>query len=423
MTIQDIKNRFGIIGSSAALERAIDIAMQVAPTDLSVLVTGESGTGKEVFPQIIHQLSSRKHGPYIAVNCGAIPEGTIDSELFGHEKGSFTGAHEARKGYFEVANGGTIFLDEVAEMPMATQARLLRVLETGEFIKVGASKVIKTNVRVIAATNVLILNAIEKGKFREDLYYRLNTVPIQIPPLRERKQDIPLIFRKFATDFAAKYRMPVIRLNPEAEIQLANYYWHGNVRQLKNITEQISVIEKRRDINTETLQKYLPLQQGNNLPVVTKGDGSEFSERDLLYKVLFEMRKELNDLRKIVGDIIGSAPISGAHAINPNNSQSETITHPINHPISPTFSQPNSGPHQIDFNPLPVPTFSRPDTVEEIHDHQVVEDQPLSLQEIEVDMIKKALNKHQGRRKAAAKELGISERTLYRKINEFNLDS
>ena len=423
MTIQDIKNRFGIIGSSAALERAIDIAMQVAPTDLSVLVTGESGTGKEVFPQIIHQLSSRKHGPYIAVNCGAIPEGTIDSELFGHEKGSFTGAHEARKGYFEVANGGTIFLDEVAEMPMATQARLLRVLETGEFIKVGASKVIKTNVRVIAATNVLILNAIEKGKFREDLYYRLNTVPIQIPPLRERKQDIPLIFRKFATDFAAKYRMPVIRLNPEAEIQLANYYWHGNVRQLKNITEQISVIEKRRDINTETLQKYLPLQQGNNLPVVTKGDGSEFSERDLLYKVLFEMRKELNDLRKIVGDIIGSAPISGAHAMNPSNGQSETITHPINHPISPTFSQPNSGPHQIDFNPLPVPTFSRPDTVEEIHDHQVVEDQPLSLQEIEVDMIKKALNKHQGRRKAAAKELGISERTLYRKINEFNLDS
>ena len=423
MTIQDIKNRFGIIGSSAALERSIDIAMQVAPTDLSVLVTGESGTGKEVFPQIIHQLSARKHGPYIAVNCGAIPEGTIDSELFGHEKGSFTGAHEARKGYFEVANGGTIFLDEVAEMPMATQARLLRVLETGEFIKVGASKVIKTNVRVIAATNVLILNAIEKGKFREDLYYRLNTVPIQIPPLRERKQDIPLIFRKFATDFAAKYRMPVIRLNPEAEIQLANYYWHGNVRQLKNITEQISVIEKRRDINTETLQKYLPLQQGDNLPVVTKGDGSEFSERDLLYKVLFEMRKELNDLRKIVGDIIGSAPISGAHAMNPSNGQSETITHPITHPISQTFSQPNSGAHQIDFNPLPVPTFSRPDTAEEIHEHQVVEDQPLSLQEIEVDMIKKALSKHQGRRKAAAKELGISERTLYRKINEFNLDS
>ena len=423
MTIQDIKNRFGIIGSSAALERAIDIAMQVAPTDLSVLVTGESGTGKEVFPQIIHQLSSRKHGPYIAVNCGAIPEGTIDSELFGHEKGSFTGAHEARKGYFEVANGGTIFLDEVAEMPMATQARLLRVLETGEFIKVGASKVIKTNVRVIAATNVLILNAIEKGKFREDLYYRLNTVPIQIPPLRERKQDIPLIFRKFATDFAAKYRMPVIRLNPEAEIQVANYYWHGNVRQLKNITEQISVIEKRRDINTETLQKYLPQQQGNNLPVVTKGDGSEFSERDLLYKVLFEMRKELNDLRKIVGDIIGSAPISGGHPMNDTNVQGEAINHPIAHPISQTFPTPNSGTHHIDYNPLPVPTFSRPDTSEEIHDHQVVEDQPLSLQEIEVDMIKKALNKHQGRRKAAAKELGISERTLYRKINEFNLDT
>src|ERR1051326_5703440 len=258
MNIQDLKNRFAIIGNSPLLDRAIDVAMQVAPTDLSVLITGESGTGKEVFPQIIHQFGSRKHGPYIAVNCGAIPEGTIDSELFGHEKGSFTGAHEARKGYFEVANGGTIFLDEVAEMPHATQARLLRVLESGEFIRVGSSKVIKTDVRVVAATNVNLLSAIEKGKFREDLYYRLNTVPINVPPLRERRQDIHLLFRKFAADFAAKYRMPLIKLDNMAEQMLTNYYWQGNVRQLKNITEQISVIEQNRDITADTLMKYLP---------------------------------------------------------------------------------------------------------------------------------------------------------------------
>ena len=403
MTIQDVKNRFGIIGNAPALSRAIDIAMQVAPTDLSVLVTGESGTGKEVFPQIIHQLSARKHGPYIAVNCGAIPEGTIDSELFGHEKGSFTGAHEARKGYFEVANSGTIFLDEVAETPIATQARLLRVLETGEFIKVGSSKVLKTDVRVIAATNVNILNAIEKGKFREDLYYRLNTVPIQIPPLRERKQDIHLIFRKFAADFAAKYRMPVIKLTPDSELLLSNYFWHGNVRQLKNITEQISVIEKLREINPDTLQKYLPVQQqGINLPAVTKGDAGEYSERDILYKILFDMRKELNDLRSVVSDIVQNR--------KPN--------------VATTPPPAEADPVYLGFNPIAVQTVGHTDShMDEIHEHQIVEDHPLSLQDIEVDMIKKALAKHQGRRKAAAKELGISERTLYRKINEFNLDA
>lgn len=301
MNIQDIKNRFAIIGNSPLLERAIDIATQVAPTDLSVLITGESGTGKEVFPQIIHQLSARKHGPYIAVNCGAIPEGTIDSELFGHEKGSFTGAHEARKGYFEVANGGTIFMDEVAEMPLATQARLLRVLETGEFIKVGSSKSQKTNVRVVAATNVNLQDAISKGKFREDLYYRLNTVPIIVPALRDRKDDIPLLFRKFAADFASKYRMPSVKLDAEAEKLLTEYYWQGNVRQLKNTTEQISIIEKSRDINADTLQKYLPDHSTSKLPMLFKGEAAgELSERELLYKVLFDMRKDVGDLKRIV---------------------------------------------------------------------------------------------------------------------------
>jgi transcriptional regulator with PAS, ATPase and Fis domain len=412
MNIQDIKNRFGIIGSSALLERDIDIAMQVAPTDLSVLITGESGTGKEVFPQIIHQLSSRKHGQYIAVNCGAIPEGTIDSELFGHEKGSFTGAHEARKGYFEVANGGTIFLDEVAEMPLATQARLLRVLESGEFIKVGSSKVLKTDVRVIAATNVNVSIAIEKGKFREDLYYRLNTVPIIVPPLRERKQDIHLLFRKFAADFAAKYRMPVIKLSAEAETLLVNYYWHGNVRQLKNITEQVSVIEKTREINAETLLKYLPQKQTSNLPMIVKGDNSsEFSERDILYKVLFDMKKDLTDLKKIVVDLID------------NDNGLDQDFHPENEQIIKKLYQDVANPETtvklgyVNTNIKPKATNG-----EVIQEHEVVEEQPLSLQELEIDMIKKALAKHKSKRKSAAKELGISERTLYRKINEYKLD-
>ena len=409
MTVQEIKNRFGIIGSSPSLDRAIDIAMQVAPTDLTALITGESGTGKEVFPQIIHNLSTRKHGQYIAVNCGAIPEGTIDSELFGHEKGSFTGAHEARKGYFEVANGGTIFLDEVADMPIATQARLLRVLESGEFIKVGASKVLKTDVRVVAATNVNIQQAIEKGKFREDLYYRLNTVPIVIPPLRERKQDIHLLFRKFATDFSSRYRMPTIKLNTDAEQLLANYYWQGNVRQLKNITEQISVIEKTRDINAEILLKYLPMVSKSSLPMLFNNSGNtEYSERDLLYKVLFEMKKDLTDLKKIVVDIINSDGNLNNDIIN-NNSQTlkklyqDVQTSDNNETTSIQLHQPIIKQKEI----VQMPPI-------EIEDS-------LSLEDKELELIKKALQKHNGRRKNAAKELGISERTLYRKINEHSI--
>ncbi len=429
MTIQDLKNRFGIIGSSALLERAIDIAMQVAPTDLSVLITGESGTGKEVFPQIIHQLSSRKHGQYIAVNCGAIPEGTIDSELFGHEKGSFTGAHEARKGYFEVANGGTIFLDEVAEMPVATQARLLRVLESGEFIKVGSSKVLKTNVRAIAATNVNISQAIEKGKFREDLYYRLNTVPILVPPLRSRKQDIYLLFRKFAADFAPKYRMPIIKLDTESEALLAKFYWHGNIRQLKNITEQISVIEKKREINAETLLKYLPQQQTSGLPMVMKQEGSnsEFSERDILYKVLFDMRKDLTDLKKIVVDLIENETGTEQGFQPENEPLIKKLYQDIGSPettIKLGYGTANHTSHPV--HPVhsvhPVHPVKEAGGAEEIQEHEVLEDQPLSLQELEVDMIKKSLGKHKGKRKSAAKELGISERTLYRKISEYKLD-
>ncbi|MCW3083634.1 MAG: sigma-54-dependent Fis family transcriptional regulator [Bacteroidetes bacterium] len=411
MTIQEIKNRFGIIGSSSALDRAIDIAKQVAPTDLTVLITGESGTGKEVFPQIIHNLSARKHGQYIAVNCGAMPEGTIDSELFGHEKGSFTGAHEARKGYFEVASGGTIFLDEVAEMPIATQARLLRVLESGEFIKVGSSKVLKTDVRVVAATNVNIQQAIEKGKFREDLFYRLNTVPITVPPLRERKQDIHLLFRKFAADFSAKYRMPTIKLDANAEQILSNYYWQGNVRQLKNITEQISVIERQRDIDAETLIKYLPIHQTSQLPVLASNvsAGNDFSERDILYKVLFDMKKDMMDLKKIVVDLIE------------NDNQLNQDFQPENAHLIKKLYQEVGSPEttiQLGYNNT-TPAIIKPN---EDNPTQVIEvEETLSLQEIEEDMIKKALIKHKGKRKNAAKELGISERTLYRKINEYNI--
>jgi transcriptional regulator with PAS, ATPase and Fis domain len=412
MTIQEIKNRFGIIGSSPALDRAIDIAKQVAPTDLTVLITGESGTGKEVFPQIIHALSARKHGQYIAVNCGAMPEGTIDSELFGHEKGSFTGAHEARKGYFEVANGGTIFLDEVAEMPIATQARLLRVLESGEFIKVGSSKVLKTDVRVVAATNVNIQNAIEKGKFREDLFYRLNTVPIVVPPLRERKQDIYLLFRKFASDFSAKYRMPSIKLDTNAEKILENYYWQGNVRQLKNITEQISVIERQRDISADTLIKYLPMNQTSQLPVLAnnQGGGNDFNERDILYKVLFDMKKDLMDLKKIVVDLIE------------NDNQLNQDFHPDNAHLIKKLYQEVGSPEttiQLGYNNTTSPSIIQ--SKEESPSQLIEVEESLSLQEIEEDMIKKALIKHKGKRKNAAKELGISERTLYRKINEYSI--
>ncbi len=412
MTLQEIKNRFGIIGSSPLLDRAIDIAKQVAPTDLTVLITGESGTGKEVFPQIIHALSARKHGQYIAVNCGAIPEGTIDSELFGHEKGSFTGAHEARKGYFEVANGGTIFLDEVAEMPMATQARLLRVLESGEFIKVGSSKVLKTDVRVVAATNVNIQQAIEKGKFREDLYYRLNTVPITVPPIRDRKQDIYLLFRKFAADFSAKYRMPTIKLDAEAEQILTNYYFQGNVRQLKNITEQISVIEKTRDINADTLLKYLPNNQTSQLPVLANNSATsqnDFSERDILYKVLFDMKKDLTDLKKVVVDLIENDSQMN-HDFQPENA---TI-------IKKLYQDVGGNPEttiQLGYNTSAPSVLSKKEDASKT----IEVEENLSLQEIEEDMIKKALTKHKGKRKNAAKELGISERTLYRKINEYNI--
>ncbi len=410
MDVQAIKQRFGIIGSSPLLDRAIDIARQVAPTDLTVLISGESGVGKEVFPKIIHQLSARKHGPYIAVNCGAIPEGTIDSELFGHEKGSFTGAHEARKGYFEVVNGGTIFLDEVAELPLSTQVRLLRVLETGEFMKVGSSKVIKTNVRVVAATNVDIPQAISQGKFREDLYYRLNTVPIKVPRLKDRKEDIHLLFRKFASDFAEKYRMPALQLSPDAVKMLTNYRWQGNVRQLKNITEQISIIEQNREITPETLSRYLPEPQSSELPVLYKSDGknADISERDLLYKVLFDMKKDIHDLKQVVARIMRNEEAS--EEAQEQNSQ---LIKKLYQNIETIGGKAND-----DFQ---FHHYSEPQEEEPIQESEVVEES-LSIQDKEIDLIKKALAKHNGKRKNAARELGISERTLYRKIKEYDIN-
>ncbi len=409
MDVQNVKQRFGIIGNSSVLHRAIDIAMQVASTDLTVLITGESGTGKEVFPQIVHHLSPRKHGNYIAVNCGAIPEGTIDSELFGHEKGSFTGAHEARKGYFEVANGGTIFLDEIAELPLSTQVRLLRVLEVGEFMKVGSSKVIKTNVRVVVATNVDIPEAIEKGKFRQDLYYRLNTVPIYIPPLRERKDDVHLLFRKFAADFAEKYRMPPLRLTEDAIHILKDYYWPGNVRQLKNITEQISIIEKEKLIHAETLQLYLPDTTRPSLPVLYHKDSDEhFSERDLLYKVLFDMKKDITELKKIVIGILEKNPDDVA--------MEKTKALLVKHILDEDRDQ----VHPDDKEMKIVHSGHATPEKEKFHPSEIIEES-LSLQDKEKEMIRKALEKHNGKRKDAARELGISERTLYRKIKEYNI--
>jgi transcriptional regulator with PAS, ATPase and Fis domain len=407
MEIQAIKQRFGIIGNSPLLNRAIDVARQVAPTDLTVLITGESGTGKESFPKIIHQLSSMKHGPYIAVNCGAIPEGTIDSELFGHERGSFTGAHESRKGYFEVVNGGTIFLDEVAELPLSTQVRLLRVLETGEFLKVGSSKVIKTDVRVVAATNVNVPQAIAEGKFREDLFYRLNSVPIYVPPLRERKDDIYLMFRKFSADFAEKYRMPAVQLNEASQRVLVDYRWPGNVRQLKNITEQISIIEENRHVNAETLRRYLPESHRTDLPVLYRkeGESQSISERDLLYKVLFDMKKDINELKKVVADMLkGGEP-------------SKTITNAatIIDQLDQEVNEFSDGGGAIQFHQEYQEDFEDP-----IQESEVIEES-LSLQQKEIDMIKKALEKHNGKRKNAANDLGISERTLYRKIKEYNI--
>ncbi len=424
LEIQSVKQRFGIIGTSELLNRAIDIAVQVAPTDLSVLITGESGVGKENFPQIIHQYSHRKHGPYIAVNCGAIPEGTIDSELFGHEKGSFTGATADRKGYFEVADGGTIFLDEVGELPLSTQVRLLRVLEAGEFIKVGSSKTQKTNVRVVAATNLNMVQATRDGKFREDLFYRLNTVPIAVPALRERKDDIVLLFRKFASDFAEKYRMPSIKLTEDAKILLSNYYWNGNVRQLKNITEQISVIEQQREISAQILRSYLPKDDIERLPALFTGSGREHksfnSEREILYQVLFDMKKDMNDLKKLVHEIM-----NGQHS----EIRTEEVLYPssiLAHGDARITPAGTNVDFKSDLSTLEVKKYNN---IEDEESFQVAEEYhdvdaqaPLTLEDMERQMIKKTLEKHRGKRKTAADELEISERTLYRKIKEYGIE-
>lgn len=418
--IQSVKLRFGIIGNTEELNRAIDVAMQVAPTDLSVLVTGESGVGKESFPQIIHQFSRRKHGPYIAVNCGAIPEGTIDSELFGHEKGAFTGAISDRNGYFAEANGGTIFLDEVGELPLSTQARLLRVLETGEYIKVGSSKVQKTDVRIVAATNVDFSEAIAEGRFREDLYYRLNTVPIKVPPLRERPNDIPLLFRKFAADFAEKYHMPAIQLNDAARQLLVAYSWPGNIRQLKNITEQISIIETNRDITPEILRNYLPAQQSSRLPallgVKPAGNGKSFeSEREILYQVLFDMRRDVTELKKLVHDIMaerGGTSVVASH---------EPVHYIQEAPVKLVHDAPVVMASVPSVTPLSEPVV-KPAEAQEVQDTEEYVEENLSLDDVEKEMIRKALERHHGKRKNAANDLKISERTLYRKIKEYGLD-
>ncbi|MCR5861568.1 sigma-54 dependent transcriptional regulator [Flavobacterium sp. J372] len=420
--VQAIKQRFEIIGNDPKLNRAIEKAIQVAPTDISVLVTGESGVGKENIPRIIHALSHRKHGKYIAVNCGAIPEGTIDSELFGHEKGAFTGATNTREGYFEVADGGTIFLDEVGELPLTTQVRLLRVLENGEFIKVGSSQVQKTNVRIVAATNVNMFDAIEKGKFREDLYYRLSTVEISLPPLRDRKDDIHLLFRKFASDFAHKYKMPPIKLDDDAVQLLLKYRWSGNIRQLRNIAEQISVLETKRDVTYNALLSYLP-QEGSNLPAVIKGQKAEsdFStEREILYKVLFDMKSDLNDLKKLTLELMQNGNTGKVQETNKGL-------------IQRIYGNGNGDaefeemPRTEVYTPQPI---QRSEPVEHHHDDDddnylfaetVEEEETLRLDEKEIELIKKALERNKGKRKAAADELGISERTLYRKIKQFDL--
>ncbi|TSA38330.1 MAG: sigma-54-dependent Fis family transcriptional regulator [Porphyromonadaceae bacterium] len=411
MEINKIKQRFEIIGNSPALHRAIEVAVQVAPTDLSVLITGESGTGKERFPQIIHQHSTRKHGPYSAVNCGAIPEGTIDSELFGHEKGSFTGAHEARKGYFEEANGGTIFLDEIGELPLSTQVRLLRVLETGEFIRVGSSKAQKTNIRLVAATNIDIQKAVNEGRFREDLFYRLNTVPILIAPLRNRKEDIHLLFRKFAQDFAEKYMMPVIRLDDEAQQLLENYKWPGNIRQLKNITEQLSIIEQDRIVTGDRLRLYLPADNRSSLPVLMPHDNEERSfrsEREILYQILFDMKRDVNDLKKLVNDLMERK--DGSSRIEPDE---QSLLNRMYQEQDVRFdtsvaAQPHIHVKRVDES--------------QIEDTEEIIEESLLLQDKEIELINKSLRKHQGKRKLAAQELGISERTLYRKIKEFGIE-
>lgn len=414
-SVQNIKQRFEIIGNDYKLNRAIEKAIMVAPTDISVLVTGESGVGKEAIPKIIHALSHRKHGKYIAVNCGAIPEGTIDSELFGHEKGSFTGATSTREGYFEVANGGTIFLDEVGELPLTTQVRLLRVLENGEFLKVGSSQVQKTNVRIVAATNVNMRDAIAKGKFREDLFYRLSTVDIHLPPLRDRHEDIHLLFRKFAADFAHKYKMPAIRLEDNAVELLLKYRWSGNIRQLRNIAEQISILETQRNINKDTLENYLPFE-GNHLPSVVDKKTMESdlgSERELLYKIIFDMKNEINELKKITFEVLQQENIS-----IPKSSEKD---------FSSLF--PSKSEHSFNRVETPEIIIEKPNKNEVLNEEDedywlaetVEEEETLRLDQKEIELIKKALDRNKGKRKAAADELGISERTLYRKIKQFDL--
>jgi transcriptional regulator with PAS, ATPase and Fis domain len=419
-TIQSIKQRFEIIGNDPKLNRAIEKAIQVAPTDISVLVVGESGVGKESIPRIIHSLSHRKHGKYIAVNCGAIPEGTIDSELFGHEKGSFTGANTERQGYFEVADGGTIFLDEVGELPLTTQVRLLRVLENGEFIKVGSSQVQKTNVRIVAATNVNMFDAIEKGKFREDLYYRLSTVDIPLPPLRDRKDDIHLLFRKFASDFAHKYKMPPVKLSDEAVQFLQKYRWSGNIRQLRNFAEQISVLETNRDISLATVQSYLPVE-GTSLPSVIGGKKSEndFStERDILYKVLFDMKSDLHDLKKLTLELMQNGS-SKVQEMNKNLIQ-KVFGQKEDNAVSNFDSEPrlSAKPPQHDVE---QEEFDDDDDANYLMAETVEEEETLKLEQREIELIRKSLERHKGKRKAAADELGISERTLYRKIKQYDL--
>lgn len=417
-SVQSIKQRFGIIGNSAGLNRAIEKAIQVAPTDISVLVTGESGVGKESIPKIIHQLSHRKHGKYIAVNCGAIPEGTIDSELFGHEKGAFTGATQTRSGYFEVADGGTIFLDEVGELPLTTQVRLLRVLENGEFIKVGSSKVQKTNVRIVAATNVNMFEAIKKEKFREDLYYRLSTVDIHLPPLRDRQEDIHILFRKFASDFALKYKMPTVKLTDDAINMLLRYRWSGNIRQLRNVAEQISVLEQNRTISAQTLQTYLP-SGASNLPAVvnnTKSESDFSSEREILYKVLFDMKADLNDLKKLTMELMKNG---NAKDVQKNN---EGLIQKI-YGENESDAEFEEQVHDLEILSIPEASENTTSNIEDKYHfaEEIEEEETLSLQDKELELIKKSLERHNGKRKLAAEELGISERTLYRKIKQYDL--
>lgn len=427
MDALSIKRRFGIIGTSAALDRAVTVASQVAPTDLSVLVLGESGVGKEVMPRVVHHFSRRKHGPLIAVNCGAIPEGTIDSELFGHEKGAFTGATESRKGYFEEANGGTIFLDEVAELPLTTQVRLLRVLETGEFIRVGSSKVQKTDVRVVAATNVDFVHAIQRGQFREDLYYRLSQVPIDVPPLRTRSGDIHLLFRKFTTDFSEQYQMPPLSLTDDAIEVLENYPWPGNIRQLKNTTEQMSILETERRIDADTLLSYLPESHRSRLPIREDSDASStLNEREILYKVLFDMRQEMQDLKKLVYDLMNDGP----KPANAELAQRVFSQAPPSLKGLPVGREESSAEDLDEFETQWSPTnwqgatdavrTAASPSLDEVEEAQEVEE-VLSLQDSEKELIRRALAKHRNRRKYAALELGISERTLYRKIKEYGL--